>query len=51
MLPKMLLQDSHFFGMFRHHDRTEPPRRGIKDETEQPVKSASIGPMLISNSL
>jgi hypothetical protein len=51
MLPKMLLQDSHFFGMFRHHDRTEPPRRGIKDETEQPVKSASIRPMLISNSL
>ena len=39
VLPKMLLQDSHFFGMFRHHDEIEPPRSGIKDETEQPVKS------------
>lgn len=39
VLPKMLLQDTHFFGMFRHHDEIKPPRSGIKDETEQPVKS------------
>ncbi len=40
VLPQMFLQNSHFFGMFRHHDQVEPPGRGIKDETEQPVKSA-----------
>ena len=45
-LPKMLLQDSHFFGMFRHHDEINPPRSGIKDETEQPVKSVCIRPIL-----
>ncbi len=36
VFPKMLLQDSHFFGMLRHHDQIKPPRSGIKDETEQP---------------
>ena len=46
VFPKMLLQDPHFFGMFRHHDETEPPRSGIKDETEQPVKSVRIKPIL-----
>lgn len=51
VFPKMLLQDPHFFGMFRHHDETEPPRSGIKDETEQPVKSVRITPIVTSNSL
>lgn len=41
VLPKMILQDLHFFDMFRHHDQTEPPGLGIKDETAQPVKSVS----------
>ena len=51
VLPKMLLQDLHFFDMFRHHDQTEPPRRRIKDETEQPVKSVFVGWIAIANSL
>jgi len=51
VLPKMLLQDPHFFGMFRHHDQTEPPRWRIKDETEQPVKSVFVEWIAISNSL
>lgn len=36
VLSKMIFQDPHFFGMFRHHDKIEPPGYGIKDETEQP---------------
>ncbi|HEU5403701.1 MAG TPA: hypothetical protein VFU86_20265 [Terriglobales bacterium] len=51
MLPEMFLQDPHFFDMFRHHDQIEPPGWGIKDETEQPVKSVSIEWLAISNSL
>ncbi len=39
VLPEMLLQDSHFFGMFRHVNWTKPPRRGIKDEIGLSVKS------------
>ena len=51
VFPKMLLQDTHFFGMFRHHDQTEPPGWGIKDETERPVKSVSIEPIALSGPL
>lgn len=51
VLPKMFLQDPHFFDMFRHHDQTEPPRRRIKDETEQPVKSVFVEWIAIANSL
>lgn len=46
VLPKVLLQDPHFLGMFRHHNEIKPPRSGIKDETEQPVKSVCIKPIL-----
>ena len=51
VLSKMLLQDPHFFDMFRYHDQIEPPGWGIKDETERPVKSVSIEWIAISNSL
>jgi len=39
VLPEVLLQDAHFFGMFGHRDQTEPCNSGIKDEIEQLVKS------------
>jgi hypothetical protein len=40
--PEVLLQDSHFFGMFGHCDSIEPSRLGIKDEIEQPVKGVDV---------
>ncbi len=40
VLSEMLLEDSHFFGVFRHVVWTKPPRRGIKDEIELSVKSS-----------
>lgn len=45
MLPEMFLQNSHFFGVFRHGDQTLPPRSGIKDEIGLPVKSVRIKTM------
>jgi hypothetical protein len=30
VLSEMLLEDSHFFGMFRHGEWAEPPWSGLK---------------------
>lgn len=42
VLLKMLFQKSHFLGMFGHCGRSLLPRRGIKDEMKQWVKSISL---------
>lgn len=42
VLPEVFLQNSHFFGMFRHGSEIQPPRSGIKDETGLPVKGVSV---------
>ena len=47
---KMLFQNSHFLGMFGHRGRSLLPRRGIKDEMKQWVKSLSLSNQQASGS-
>ena len=42
VLLEMLFQNFHFLGMFGHRDRSLLPKRGIKDEMKQWVKSLSL---------
>lgn len=47
---KMLFQNFHFLGVFRHRDRSLLPKRGIKDEMKQWVKSLSLSNQQASGS-